>query len=62
MNKRNKILDKQQKSIQRLQQISDKIKVNNQLANKNAVNNIKQDNKQWNVSDVANNDNGFTFI
>ena len=60
--KRNKILDKQQKSIIKLQQLSDKIKVNNQLANKNAMGNIKQDNKQWNVSNVANDDNGFTFI
>ena len=60
--KRNKILDKQQKSIDKLQRISDKIKVNSQLANKNSVNNIKHDNKQWNVNDMTDTNNEFKFI
>lgn len=60
--KRNKILDKQQKSISKLQKIADKITVNNQLASKTANGNIKQDNKQWNITNVSDAGDGFTFI
>jgi hypothetical protein len=60
--KRNKILDKQKRYIDRLEKMSDKIRVSDQLANKSTVNNIKQDNKQWNLSNVTNDGDDFMFI
>ena len=60
--KRNKILNKQKSVIDRLEKVSDKIKVNQQIANKSAENKIKDENKNWNISNVSGNDDGFMFI
>lgn len=60
--KRNKILDKQRNVINKMEKISDKIRVNQQIANKNANGKIKEDNKEYTLSSVTGNDNGFTFI
>jgi hypothetical protein len=61
--KRNKILDKQKGVINRLEKISDKVRVNQQIANKNANNKIKDDNKGYTLSSVTDGgDDGFTFI
>ena len=59
---RNKILDKQKRYMDKLDKWSDKIRVSNQLANKSSMNSIKQDNKQWNIANVSNNGDDFTFI
>ena len=59
---RNKILDKQKGYMDKLERMSDKIRVNSQLANKSSANNIKQDNKQWNINNVSNNGDDFMFI
>ena len=45
-----------------IEKLSDKIKVNQQLSNKNAENKLKQDNKNWNLNTVSGNDDGFMFI
>ena len=59
---RNKILDKQKGYMDKLERMSDKIRVNSQLANKSSAHNIKQDNKQWNIGNVSNNGDDFMFI
>ena len=60
--KRNKILDKQKKYMDRLDRMADKIRISDQLATKSSVNSIKQDNKQWNIANVTNDGNDFMFI
>lgn len=60
--KRNELLGKQKSVMDKLDKISDKIRVNNQLSNKNAINEIKKDNKEWNLNSVSGNDDGFMFI
>ena len=59
--KRNKIIASQQKTIEKLDKWADKIRVDQQLSNKNAESNLKQDNKNYNISNVSNGD-GFMFI
>jgi len=59
---RNKILDKQKGYMDKLERMSDKIRVNSQLAVKSSANSIKQDNKQWNIGNVTNNGDDFMFI
>jgi hypothetical protein len=59
---RNKILDKQKTYMDKLERAADKIRISDQLASKSTVNNIKQDNKQWNIGNVTNNGNDFMFI
>jgi Fe-S cluster assembly scaffold protein SufB len=59
---RNKILDKQKSYMDKLERAADKIRISDQLASKSTVNNIKQDNKQWNIGNVTNNGNDFMFI
>lgn len=55
--------DKQKGVINRLEKISDKVRVNQQIANKNANNKIKDDNKGYTLSSVTDGgDDGFTFI
>lgn len=58
---RNKILDRQKRYMDKLDRLADKIRVSSQLAIKSSTNNIKQDNKQWNINNVSNDDD-FTFI
>lgn len=60
--KRNKILAKQKGYMDKLDKVADKIRVQDQLATKSSTNNIKQDNKQWNLSNVTNDGNDFMFI
>ena len=60
--KRNKILAKQQKAIERLDRMSDKIRVNHQLANKNAEKEIQKDNKDYSLNSVTGNDDGYMFL
>ena len=60
--KRNKILSKQKGYMDKLDKVADKIRVQDQLATKSSANNIKQDNKQWNLSNVTNDGNDFMFI
>ena len=60
--KRNKILAKQKGYMDKLDKVADKIRVQDQLATKSSANNIKQDNKQWNLSNVTNDGNDFMFI
>ena len=60
--KRNKILNKQQKYIDKLSRMSDKMIVTNQLANKSSANNIQADNKNYNLNSVSNDGDGFMFI
>lgn len=59
---RNKILDKQKTYMDKLERAADKIRISDQLASKSTANNIKQDNKQWNIGNVTNNGNDFMFI
>ena len=59
---RNKILDKQKRYINKLEKLADKIRISDQLATKSSSNSIKQDNKQWNISNVTNNGDDFMFI
>jgi hypothetical protein len=59
---RNKILSKQQKYIDRLSKMSDKMIVTTQLKNKSTVANINDDNKNYNINSVSNDGNGFMFI
>lgn len=61
--KRNKILDKQRNVIGKMEKISDKIRVNQQVANKAASGKIKADNKEYTLTSVTDGgDDGFTFI
>ena len=60
--KRNKILDKQKGYMDRLERMADKIRISDQLATKSSTNNIKQDNKQWNIANVTDNGDDFMFI
>ena len=60
--KRNKILSKQQKYIDRLNKLSDKMIVSTQLTNKSTANEIKADNKNYNINSVSNDGDGFMFI
>lgn len=60
--KRNAILAKQKNAIDRMDKLSDKIRVNQQIANKSAENAVKKENKNWNLANVAGNDDGFMFI
>lgn len=60
--KRNKILAKQKGYMDKLDKVADKIRVQDQLATKSSTNSIKQDNKQWNLSNVTNDGNDFMFI
>ena len=60
--KRNKILAKQKGYMDKLDKVADKIRVQDQLASKSSANSIKQDNKQWNLSNVTNDGNDFMFI
>lgn len=59
---RNAILAKQGSAIDKLEALSDKIRVNHQLADKNARNKLKQDNKQWTLNSVNDNSDGFMFM
>lgn len=59
---RNTILAKQGSMIDKLESLSDKIRVNHQLADKNARNKLKQDNKQWTINNVSDNSDGFMFM
>lgn len=59
---RNKVLDKQSAAINKLESLSDKIKVNHQLTDKAAATKIKQDNKEWTLKSVSGNDDGFLFV
>lgn len=59
---RNAILSKQDTAIDKLETLSDKIRVNHQLADKNARNKLKQDNKQWTLNSVNDNQDGFMFM
>lgn len=61
--KRNRILDKQRSVINKMEKMSDKIRVNQQIANKSASGKIKNDNKQYTLASVSDGgDDGFTFI
>ena len=60
--KRNKILSKQQKYIDRLSSLSDKMLVRNQLATKSSINGINADNKNYNINSLSNDGDGFMFI
>ena len=60
--KRNKILGKQKGYMDRLERMADKIRISDQLATKSSTNNIKQDNKQWNIANVTDNGDDFMFI
>ena len=42
--------------------MSDKINVDHQIANRTAIKKIKQDNKEWNLTNVSGNNDGFMFI
>lgn len=59
---RNNVLNKQKDVINRLEKMADKIRVNHQVSNKNAVNQLKHDNKEWTLNSVSGNDDGFMFI
>ena len=59
---RNTILNKQRSVIDRLEKLADKVRVNQQVANKNASAEIKKDNREWNLQSVSGNDDGFMFI
>ena len=59
---RNTILNKQKDVIDKLEKVSDKIRVNHQISNKTATNQLKNDNKEWNLSSISGNDDGFMFI
>ena len=52
----------QQKAIERLDRMSDKIRVNQQLANKNAEKALQNDNKEYSLKTVAGNDDGYMFL
>lgn len=60
--KRNKILDKQRNVIGRMEKISDKIRVNQQVSNKSAAGKIKADNKEYTLASVTDGGDGFGFI
>ena len=60
--KRNKILDKQRSVIGKMEKISDKIRVNQQVANKSATGKIKADNKEYTLASVTDGEDGFGFI
>ena len=59
---RNKIVAKQKNMIGRLEKMSDKINVDHQIADRTAIKKIKQDNKEWNLTNVSGNNDGFMFI
>lgn len=59
---RNSILNKQRSVIDKLEKIADKVRVNQQIANKNASSEIKKDNKEWSLQNVSGNEDGFMFI
>lgn len=59
---RNAILNKQGDAINKLEVLSDKIKVNHQLTNKSAEGKLKQDNKQWTLNSISDNQDGFMFM
>ena len=60
--KRNKILDRQKGYMDKLERLSDKIRISDKLATKSSTASIKQDNKQWNIGNVTNNGDDFMFI
>ena len=60
--KRMKVMNKQQKYIEKLDRMSDKIRVTHQLANKSSAEAIADDNKNYNINDINNDTNGFMFI
>jgi hypothetical protein len=60
--KRMKVMNKQQKYIEKLDRMSDKIRVTHQLANKSSAEAIANDNKNYNINDINNDTNGFMFI
>lgn len=60
--KRNKILSKQQAAMDRIDKLSDKIRVNNQLADKKANNELKNDNKEYTLNSVSGNSDDYLFL
>lgn len=62
LNKKNEVLKKQARIMDELDSLSDKIRVNSQLADKSANKKIKDDNKEWTLGSVSGNDDGFMFI
>lgn len=60
--KRNKILDRQKGYMDKLERMSDKIRISDKLAAKSSTASIKQDNKQWNIGNVTDNGDDFMFI
>lgn len=60
---RNRVISKQKDTINKLEKYADKVRVNHQLATKNSSNKLKQDNKDWTINSVSNdNSSGFDFI
>lgn len=56
------VVAKQGEAINKLEQLSDKIKVNHQLTDKSAGSKLKQDNKQWTINSISDNQDGFMFM
>ena len=60
--KKNSVIRNQEEYARKLDELSDKIKVNSQLTDKKSMNSLKQDNKSYNMKSVTGNDDGFMFI
>ena len=60
--KKNNVIRTQEEYARKLDELSDKIKVNSQLTDKKSINSLKQDNKSYNMKSVTGNDDGFMFI
>lgn len=60
--KKNNVIRNQEEYARKLDELSDKIKVNSQLTDKKSMNSLKQDNKSYNMKSVTGNDDGFMFI
>lgn len=60
--KRNKVLRKQQATADKLQRWAEKIKVNNQLAEKKANDELRNDNKGYTLNSVSGNNDDYLFL
>lgn len=60
--KRNKVLRKQQAAMDKLEKMSERIKVNNQLAEKKANDELRNDNKGYTLNNVSGNNDDYLFL
>lgn len=60
--KRNDVIKKQESYARKLDEISDKIRVNSKLTDQKSTSSLKQDNKSYTLKSVTGNDDGFMFI